>query len=88
MKNRKESISQNDSNLGHRVSQPGSESNNKVDQNPEGPNSINAKGKLTEARDDIPHGQGAHVNEEESNASEDYPGMQQSSDAEPERNKI
>jgi len=34
------------------------------------------KGKLTEERDDIPHGQGAHVNEKESNAQEDYPGTQ------------
>lgn len=32
------------------------------------------KGKLTEDRKDIPHGQGAHVNEKEANAQEDYPG--------------
>lgn len=32
------------------------------------------KGQMSEARDDIPHGQGAHVNEKESNAQEDYPG--------------
>jgi len=34
----------------------------------------NEKGKLDETRDDVPHGQGAHINEKESNAQEDYPG--------------
>jgi len=48
------------------------------------------KGKLGEHRDDIPHGQGAHVNEKESNAQEDYPGTGPTtgSDAEPERDII
>ena len=35
------------------------------------------RAKLTEERDDIPHGQGAHVNEQESNAKEDYPGIEE-----------
>jgi hypothetical protein len=32
------------------------------------------KGKLPETRQDIPHGHGAHVNEKEANAQEEYPG--------------
>ena len=36
------------------------------------------QGKLTEKRDDIPHGHGAHVNEKEANAQEDYPGVEES----------
>ena len=36
------------------------------------------KGQLSETRDDIPHGHGAHVNEKESNAQEDYPGTEES----------
>jgi|GEM_PF-1769543 len=48
------------------------------------------KGKLSEAREDIPHGQGAHVNEKESNAQEDYPGTGPTtgSSAEPEKDII
>ncbi|XZF14390.1 hypothetical protein ACTHGU_21620 [Chitinophagaceae bacterium MMS25-I14] len=41
-----------------------------------GANYDNEAGKLSEERDDIPHGQGAHRNEKESNAQEDYPGTQ------------
>lgn len=36
------------------------------------------KGTLNESRDDIPHGHGAHINEKESNAQEDYPGTEES----------
>jgi hypothetical protein len=46
------------------------------------------KGKLSESRDDIPHGQGAHVNEKESNAQEDYPGTMESEDDKQERDII
>jgi hypothetical protein len=35
------------------------------------------KGSLPETRKDIPHGHGAHANEKESNAQEDYPGTTQ-----------
>lgn len=38
------------------------------------PAQTSVKGKLSEKREDIPHGHGAHVNEKESNAQEDYPG--------------
>lgn len=38
------------------------------------------KGKLSEARQDIPHGHGAHVNEKEANAQEDYPGVKEKKD--------
>jgi hypothetical protein len=48
------------------------------------------KGKLSEDRDDIPHGQGAHVNEQEANAREEYPGPEEvdSEKDEPEKDII
>jgi hypothetical protein len=46
------------------------------------------KGQLNESRDDIPHGQGAHVNEKESNAQEDYPGTMESENDKQERDII
>ncbi len=49
------------------------------------------RGKLPETRDDIPHGQGAHVNEQEANAKEDYPGIEEidhDKDGEPTRDII
>lgn len=45
----------------------------------------NERGQLKENRTDVPHGQGAHVNEKESNAQEDYPGIM---DDEPEKDII
>ena len=44
----------------------------------QGSNYESEAGKLSEERDDIPHGHGAHINEKESTAQEDYPGLQQS----------
>jgi len=40
----------------------------------EGANYRNEAGKLSEEKDDAPHGAGAHENEKESNAREEYPG--------------
>ena len=51
-------------------------------------NEASEKGKLSESRDDVPHGQGAHVNEKESNAQEDYPGTMESDAEEQERDII
>jgi len=39
-----------------------------------GANYTNEAGKLSEEKDDAPHGAGAHKNEEEANAREEYPG--------------
>lgn len=48
------------------------------------------RGELPETREDIPHGQGAHVNEQEANAQEEYPGVEEvdNDHEEPERDII
>lgn len=61
---------QGSSDLGPESYQQGSERNKGADYK-------NEAGKLSEERDDIPHGQGAHKNEKESNAQEDYPGLKE-----------
>jgi len=47
----------------------------KDEDGPGATNTSSERGQYNESRTDIPHGQGAHTNEKESNAQEDYPGM-------------
>ena len=76
------------SNYGQGSSYLAGDSYHQGDEKSKGSNYDTEKGKLSEARDDIPHGQGAHVNEKESNAQEDYPGTQEADTEEPERDII
>ena len=82
------STTQGGSNHGQGSSYLAGDSYHQGDQKGKGSNYDNERGKLSEARDDIPHGQGAHVNEKESNAQEDYPGTQETDNEEPERDII
>lgn len=83
------SATQGGSDYGQGSSYLGGESYHQGATKNEGANYKNEKGKLSEERDDIPHGQGAHVNEKESNAQEDYPGTTETDpDEEPERDII
>ena len=71
------STTQGGSNYGQGSSYLAGDSYHQGDEKSKGSNYDTEKGKLSEARDDIPHGQGAHVNEKESNAKEDYTGTQE-----------
>jgi len=71
---------QGSSNLGPHSYQQGSEKT-------KGSDYKNEAGKLSEERDDIPHGQGAHKNEKESNAQEDYPGLKENDDQQEDQKK-
>ena len=84
------STTQGGSNHGQGSSHLAGDAYHQGDQKNVGSNYDNEKGEVPEDREDIPHGQGAHVNEKESNAQEDYPGTGPStgSAAEPEQDAI
>lgn len=82
------STTQGGSNHGQGSMHLGGDSYHQGDEKSRGSNYDNERGKLSETRDDVPHGQGAHVNEKESNAQEDYPGTQEPDQDAPEKDII
>jgi len=69
------STTQGGSNYGQGSSDLGPESYKQGSEKNKGADYKNEAGKLSEEKDDVPHGQGTHKNEKESNAQEDYPGL-------------
>lgn len=76
------STTQGGSNYGQGTSNLGPDSYKQGSEKNEGANYKNEAGKLSQEKDGLPHGQGAHKNEKEANAQEDYPGTHEAGDAE------
>lgn len=68
------SATQGGSNYGQGSSYLGPESYQQGQEKSEGSDYANETGSLSELHDDAPHGAGAHTNEKEANAQEEYPG--------------
>jgi hypothetical protein len=76
------STTQGGSDYGQGSSYLGNEAYKQGDVKNTGANYTNETGKLSEEEDDAPHGAGAHPNEKESNAKEEYPGPKKPTDEE------